>query len=159
MLFALMVANYVKETSKTTNFWAHFFYNTSLYCLALPFIDITLICFIYKFFGQDKATNETIIPYCNSFYNIIWYWSTIMYTPISDNWLITLYTGYFSIFYKTSYVANHFSIDRINQNWAHAIMLYVSIQSCTYVSYNIYDYKLLILLVTYTAIMALQGLW
>ena len=63
----------VIETSKTTNFWAHFFYNMFLYWLTIPFISI--IFFYWQAFARwVKATNKATVLLALFFYNTIIYW-------------------------------------------------------------------------------------
>ena len=65
----------VTESSKTTNFWAHFFYNMFLYWLTIPFIGIT---FFYSqvYFRKVKAIYKTTTLLACFFYNTIFHWLT-----------------------------------------------------------------------------------
>ena len=62
----------VPETSQTTSFSAHFFYNTSLYLLTNLFIDVTFL-YWQVFFRRVRETNETTNLQARFFYNMVFY--------------------------------------------------------------------------------------
>ena len=61
----------VIETSKTTNFWAHFFYNTFLYWLTILFIGIAFFYWQFYFRWVKAASETTTVLAC--FYDTILY--------------------------------------------------------------------------------------
>ena len=62
----------VPETSQTTSFSAHLFYNTFLNVLTNPFIDVTFL-YWQVFFRRVKETNETTNLQARFFYNAVFY--------------------------------------------------------------------------------------
>ena len=62
----------VPETSQTTSFSAHFFYNTFLNVLTNPFFDVTFL-YWQVFFRWVKETNETTNLQARFFYNAVFY--------------------------------------------------------------------------------------
>ena len=62
----------VPETSQTTSFSAHFFYNTFLYLLTNLFINVTFL-YWQVFFRWVKETNELTNLQARFFYNTVFY--------------------------------------------------------------------------------------